>query len=186
MAARHRGWESVGVDVSRDAVESCQARGLDCHVVNDFSLPFADESFDVVTAWHVIEHVDDVNTALAEWRRVLRPGGILAMETPDGSSPLVRRRGTHYRRFWAPEHTYTFTPEALAEFTGRADLELLTLPIYGRLTHMPLLTACYALGRETLLWAQRLLGRQRAFQIFARRPDRSRAVGLPAARPKAA
>ena len=37
---------------------------------------------DLIALCDVIEHVDDVNTALAEWRRVLRPGGILAMETP--------------------------------------------------------------------------------------------------------
>ena len=38
------------------------------------AMPFADRSFDVVTAWHVIEHVADVTETLADWRRVLRPG----------------------------------------------------------------------------------------------------------------
>jgi SAM-dependent methyltransferase len=169
-AAGERGWRASGVDVSRDAIRSCRRRGLDCRVVDDFELPFPDGSFDVVTSWHVIEHVDDVQVALAEWRRVLRPGGILAMETPDASSRVVRQRGTSYRRFWAPEHTYTFTPQTLTDFVERAGLELLPLPTFGRLTDLPFWKAGYAVGRETLLLLQRWLGRHKAFQIFARRP----------------
>jgi SAM-dependent methyltransferase len=134
----------------------------------------------------VIEHVDDVNAALAEWRRVLRPGGVLAMETPDASSPLVRRRGTRYRRFWAPEHTYGFTPDTLAEFVERADLETLALPTYGRLSDLPFWAACYAFGRETYLRLQRLTGRHRAFQVFARRPVQERVGSFSDPLPKAA
>jgi 2-polyprenyl-3-methyl-5-hydroxy-6-metoxy-1,4-benzoquinol methylase len=186
LAARQRGWEAAGVDVSRDAVEFCRDKGLDCQTVDDFDLPFPDESFDVVTAWHVIEHVADVSETLREWRRVLRPGGILAMETPDASSRVVRRRGTEYRRFWAPEHTYTFTPDTLAEFVDRAGLERLSLPTFGRLSDLPLWTACYAVSRETLLLTKRLLGRHKAFLIFARRTVDSAAANIPASLPKAA
>ena len=176
LAARQRGWDAVGVDVSRDAIETCREFGLNCRTVDDFDLPFPDASFDVVTAWHVIEHVEDVRATLSEWRRVLRPGGLLAIETPDASSPLVRRRGSNYRRFWAPEHTYTFTPDNMARFIEGAGLELIPLPGVGRLTSLPLWTACYSAGRETLLWTQRLLGRHKAFLMFSRRPDEVPAV----------
>jgi SAM-dependent methyltransferase len=186
LAARQRGWDAVGVDVSRDAVAACRQQGLDCHTVDDFDLPFPDESFDVLTAWHVIEHVEDVDATLREWRRVLRPGGVLAMETPDASSPLVRRRGTNYRRFWAPEHTYTFTPDNLGEFVDRNGLERLSVPTFGRLSDLPMWTTGYALARETLLLTQRLLGRHKAFQIFARRPAETVTVAVPTSSPKAA
>jgi 2-polyprenyl-3-methyl-5-hydroxy-6-metoxy-1,4-benzoquinol methylase len=186
LAARQRGWEAVGVDVSRDAVDLCRREGLECRTVDDFDLPFPDESFDVLTAWHVIEHVQDVRWTLREWRRVLRPGGVLAMETPDASSRMVRRRGTKYRRFWAPEHTYTFTPDTLARFVDRAGFEQLPLPTLGRLSDLPFWSACYAVGRETLLMTKRLLGRHKAFEIFARRPVDSVTVNLPGPLPKAA
>lgn len=170
LAARQRGWDAVGVDVSRNAVDVCRKNGLKCHAVDGFDLPFPDQSFDVVSAWHVIEHVADVNVTLREWRRVLRPGGLLVIETPDASSRVVRRRGTRYRRFWAPEHTYAFTPATLAVFVERAGMQRLALPTFGRLSSLPLATACYAVGRETLLLTKRLLGYQKAFLILARRP----------------
>ena len=55
-------------------------------------LPFEDESFDAVTMFDLIEHVPDDALAMAEARRVLRPGGVLLVSTPH-----TRWRYPHYR-----------------------------------------------------------------------------------------
>lgn len=67
--------EAEGVDVSDDALEFCKQKGLKAHKGLAESLPFADESFDVVTALDVIEHLDDDIAGLKEMRRVLKTGG---------------------------------------------------------------------------------------------------------------
>ncbi|MDQ6787087.1 MAG: class I SAM-dependent methyltransferase, partial [Acidobacteriota bacterium] len=64
-----------GVDVSDDALEFCRSKGLTVHKGLAESLPFADESFDVVTALDVVEHLDDDIAGLEEMRRVLKAGG---------------------------------------------------------------------------------------------------------------
>lgn len=64
-----------GVDVSDDALEFCRRKGLKAHKGLAESLPFADESFDVVTALDVVEHLDDDIAGLSEMYRVLRTGG---------------------------------------------------------------------------------------------------------------
>jgi SAM-dependent methyltransferase len=73
----------------RDAAESTVSldidpRGLDADGVcgSALALPFADGVFDVVSAFDVIEHCDPEDQALAEVRRVLRPGGRLVMSVP--------------------------------------------------------------------------------------------------------
>ncbi|MDQ3180357.1 MAG: class I SAM-dependent methyltransferase [Acidobacteriota bacterium] len=64
-----------GVDVSDDALEFCRQKGLKAHKGLAESLPFADESFDVVTALDVVEHLDDDVAGLKEMNRVLKSGG---------------------------------------------------------------------------------------------------------------
>ncbi len=64
-----------GVDVSDDALEFCRQKGLKAHKGLAESLPFADESFDVVTALDVVEHLDDDLAGLKEMNRVLKTGG---------------------------------------------------------------------------------------------------------------
>ncbi len=64
-----------GVDVSDDALEFCKAKGLRVHKGLAEKLPFEDESFDVVTALDVIEHLDDDVAGLKEMNRVLKTGG---------------------------------------------------------------------------------------------------------------
>lgn len=171
-AAQERGWQAVGVDISDDAVADCQRRGLDCRVVDSVKLPFEDESFDVLTSWHVIEHVADVTETLQEWRRVLRPGGVMVLETPDATCMKVRLQGARYRKFWAPEHSYTFSPKSLARFAERCDFELLRRPLVGRLTDLTPSMASYAVAYQTYNSLRYACGISKAFQIFARRSEK--------------
>ncbi len=67
--------EAEGVDVSDDALEFCKAKGLKVHKGLAEELPFEDESFDIVTALDVVEHLDDDVAGLKEMHRVLRSGG---------------------------------------------------------------------------------------------------------------
>ncbi len=67
--------ESEGVDVSDDALEFCRAKGLKVHKGLAEKLPFADESFDVVTALDVVEHLDDDVAGLKEMHRILKKDG---------------------------------------------------------------------------------------------------------------
>src|SRR6478672_10674898 len=61
--------EAEGVDVSDDALEFCKLKGLKAHKGLAEKLPFTDESFDVVTALDVVEHLDDDIAGLKEMRR---------------------------------------------------------------------------------------------------------------------
>jgi SAM-dependent methyltransferase len=72
------------VDADPHAVAFCHARGRTEVVLAPpaAALPFGDGSFDLVTTLDVIEHIDDDVGALAELRRVLRPGGLLLVAVP--------------------------------------------------------------------------------------------------------
>ncbi len=74
-----------GVDFLESAVESARNRGIDafhCDIEHE-QLPFADSTFDTVVFSEVIEHLVDPIVALREIRRVLKPGGVIIVATPN-------------------------------------------------------------------------------------------------------
>jgi 2-polyprenyl-6-hydroxyphenyl methylase/3-demethylubiquinone-9 3-methyltransferase len=75
------GYRHVGVDLSRTAIALARDHGVDAVRGNVLALPFRDESFDVVVAGEVLEHVTDLAGAVTEACRVLRPGGTLVIDT---------------------------------------------------------------------------------------------------------
>jgi ubiquinone/menaquinone biosynthesis C-methylase UbiE len=168
-AATQRGWQATGADVSQAVVAGCQQRGLDCQLIADGRLPFPDRSFDIATAWSVIEHVEDVRQTLAEWRRVLKPGGILAMDTSNALCWKARLLGARYRHFWPHGHTYTFTPVTLGRFVREAGFRLVPAPFFGSLRGATWLQACYSLGYQLQFQVRERLRLQKPFMLFAER-----------------
>lgn len=85
----------IAVDVSERFVELTSARGVDARHGDICYLPFDDDSFDVVFAGWMLYHVRDVERAVNEVRRVLRPGGTFVAVTngDDSLADLLREAG---------------------------------------------------------------------------------------------
>ena len=74
----------VGVDVSQETVDHARDKyGVDARVGDAESLPVADKSFDLVVSFETIEHVQHPHVFIAECARVLKPGGLLIVSTPN-------------------------------------------------------------------------------------------------------
>ena len=98
--------DAEGVDISKDALAFCRERGLDkVKLGAGEKLPYDDGTFDSVTAFDVVEHMDDDLAGLREMRRVLRPGGRVLLFVPTfmflwGVQDDV---SNHRRRYRLPE-----------------------------------------------------------------------------------
>jgi O-antigen biosynthesis protein len=103
----------VGVDIAQDAID--YARSSSSHATSEFhvgslhELPFADASFDMAVCFEVIEHVEEQPRAIAELRRVLKPGGVLAISSPNRD---VYPPGN-------PHHVHEFVPDELEQALAR-------------------------------------------------------------------
>jgi SAM-dependent methyltransferase len=82
-AAHNTGHRFVGLDWSADALRQARSRGLAVVRATVTGLPVADGAADVVIMSELIEHLVDPDGAVAEARRVLRPGGSLLLSTPN-------------------------------------------------------------------------------------------------------
>lgn len=105
-------------DRSLDALGFARRRGIDRVVAAEGPfLPFRDASFDLVTAYDVLEHVRDDAAFAVELARVLRPGGALALHVP--AWPFLWSAHDE-----ALEHQRRYTRRALASVIAAAGLEL--------------------------------------------------------------
>lgn len=100
----------IGVDLAADAVAHAAARyragNLSFQVADCCALPFRDAQFDAVVSFETLEHVADQERLLAEFRRVLAPGGFLAISSPDRaiySDRLGNRNPYHVRELYLHE-----------------------------------------------------------------------------------
>jgi 2-polyprenyl-3-methyl-5-hydroxy-6-metoxy-1,4-benzoquinol methylase len=120
---RERGFDVYGVEVS-EAIGS-HARdhfgfGDHVHFGTLDSVPHADASFDLITMWDVVEHVPDPRALLAKARALLKPGGLLVMETQDIDSRFARLLGPRWHHYKHAEHIYHFTPATARELVQSA------------------------------------------------------------------
>ncbi len=81
MAAHTTGYHHVGVDRNERALRVASSHGVTVLRADVGALPIADGVVDVVIAGEIFEHVEDLETCIAEIARVLRPGGTLVFDT---------------------------------------------------------------------------------------------------------
>ena len=117
---RDLGWSVAGIDLDPAAVARAREKGLEVHLGELANAPFGESEFDAITLSHVIEHVPDPGTVLAQCRRVLSPGGQLVVVTPNAGSLGHLRFGARWRGLEPPRHLQIFTPPALASAVARA------------------------------------------------------------------
>jgi 2-polyprenyl-3-methyl-5-hydroxy-6-metoxy-1,4-benzoquinol methylase len=85
---------------------------------------YADGYFDVVTMWHVIEHVHDPKGTLAELHRIMKPGGLLVISTPNLWSWDARGFGRYWVGLDAPRHLYVFSPATLEHLLQQVGFQM--------------------------------------------------------------
>lgn len=108
------GWSHVaGIDVDSDAIHSAQTLGRDVKFGSMDSIPYESETFDFLFLHHVVEHVYSVEEGLRECFRVLRPGGMVYILTPNANSRLHRYYGKYWRGLEAPRHLRIQTKASL-------------------------------------------------------------------------
>lgn len=120
---RALGWEPEGVEFNRSAVETCRAAGLKVFQGELSEAGFPDGHFDVVTARHVIEHIPAPVDFVTEIHRILKPGGLMVLMTPNSRALGRGWFGVHWFANDIPRHLVLFSPENLARLAGRAGFE---------------------------------------------------------------
>jgi 2-polyprenyl-3-methyl-5-hydroxy-6-metoxy-1,4-benzoquinol methylase len=121
---KNLGWQVEGVDFDPVAVGQAREKGLTVHLGTLAEQKFPDEAFDAITACHFIEHLPDPLGVLQECRRLLKPGGVLVLLTPNARSWGHRIYKADWRGLEPPRHLHIFTPSSLAQMCQQAGFNL--------------------------------------------------------------
>ncbi len=120
---RGRGWEVVGVEISRKAMDYAKdVLGLTLHLGPLEKVGFPESDFDVVSGFYVIEHLPDPMAFLKECYRILKPGGLLLLRYPHTTpiKNLLRFFGIENRLYDLPAHLSDFSPEMIQQCLEKA------------------------------------------------------------------
>ncbi len=115
-----QGWSAVGTDFDARAVEVAREAGVGNVRVGTIHDVDGSTSFDAITMFHVLEHVEDPLPTLVRARQLLRPGGVVSIVTPNASSWLHGIYGHRWRGLEPPRHLQIFSAAGLRRLLGDA------------------------------------------------------------------
>jgi 2-polyprenyl-3-methyl-5-hydroxy-6-metoxy-1,4-benzoquinol methylase len=137
--ASQAGYSPKGIELSQSAAAYAKREfGLDIETKPFEESKFPENCFDVVTLWQVLEHLPYPLTTLKEVYRILKPGGVLVISTPDiGGIPakILGRRWWNIRRI----HINQFTTKTLKCILGNAGFKNISSVCYREYISLPML-----------------------------------------------
>ncbi|AOC94733.1 Ubiquinone biosynthesis O-methyltransferase [Flavobacterium anhuiense] len=151
LTAKNDGWETIGVEPSDRAKNIAKEKGIS--FVEEISA-LESNSLDVITMWHVLEHVPNLEHQIQELKRLLKPTGTLIVAVPNYKS----FDAGHYETFWAaydvPIHFWHFSKKSIQLLFERVDMKLeKILPMKFDSFYVSLLSEKYKTGKMNYIKA---------------------------------
>ncbi len=155
--AKSRGWDVCGVEISEYAANQARQNGFDVITGTMKDAKISPNSLDVVTMWDVIEHFIDPVAEMNMIVNILKPGGLLIVNTPDGNSLFARILGSKWHQLIPPEHLFYFNPYALVLFLKKYNLKPIVCSKIGKKFTLQYVSQIASNWQNMFRWLPRLL-----------------------------
>lgn len=122
-------WKRHGIDFSAYAIEEAKKERIENLCIGGvLDLPFGDRSFDVITLWHVLEHIRDPKAVMKRVHALLKDSGVVILTVPnlEGLEMKVFRR-LQDSCWEVPRHLYHFTLKTLSRLLEETDFSILEI-----------------------------------------------------------
>jgi 2-polyprenyl-3-methyl-5-hydroxy-6-metoxy-1,4-benzoquinol methylase len=117
-------WTLWGIEMSAAAAQLARTRNLATILTDDVvQAPFPPETFDVITCFHVFEHMTSPREVLAKVKEWLKPGGIFCVHVPNIEAAEGRLFGSYWYPLELPRHLFHFSPRSLRQLAQASGLE---------------------------------------------------------------
>lgn len=160
--SKSNGWKVVGIEPN-DKAKNVAVKKVNLAKaevsrfyknIEDLIDKKGNQQFDIITMWHVLEHVYDLEDYISKLEKLLKPNGRLIIAVPNYKS----YDATYYREFWAaydvPRHLWHFSQKSITKLFGMKNMKLVkTLPMKFDSYYVSLLSEKYKTGSTNLLRA---------------------------------
>ena len=149
LECKNQNWDILGIEPNDKAKGIALGKGIK---FGDTIEKLESNSFDVITMWHVLEHVPDVEHQVAELKRLLKPSGTIIIAVPNFKS----YDANHYKEFWAaydvPRHLWHFSKTAIEKLFDKQNMNLEDVkPMWFDSFYVSLLSEKYKSGKMNFI-----------------------------------
>lgn len=146
------GWEITGIEPSVKARDIANQKlnnlVFGANEINNFK----NKKFDVITLWHVLEHLPNLKEAIINFKQLLKPNGVLVVAAPNFRS----YDANYYQSYWAawdvPRHLWHFSQFSISKLFREVNMKTVeTRPMYFDAYYVSLLSEKYKFGKQRFL-----------------------------------
>jgi 2-polyprenyl-3-methyl-5-hydroxy-6-metoxy-1,4-benzoquinol methylase len=120
MTCKNNGWNVVGVEPNKNAKKITEGK-IDASIYVDIN-EITETRFDVITLWHVLEHVPNLSTYISTLKKLLKPSGVLIVAVPNFKS----FDACYYKQYWAafdvPRHLWHFSKKSIKLLFSKSEM----------------------------------------------------------------
>ena len=145
IVAKDNGWQTTGIEPSDKGRNIALKKGV---FLAESLSTLENQSFDVITMWHVLEHVPNLEHQIKELKRLLKPTGTILIAVPNFNSYDAKYYGQFWAAFDAPRHLWHFSKTAIKGLFAKEGLQLeKVLPMKFDAFYVSLLSEKYKTGK---------------------------------------
>lgn len=151
LTAKKQSWEVFGMEPNLQAADRAAQKGIKLQPSLE---ALSKEQYQIITLWHVLEHMPDLETQIQKLKKLLAEDGTLIIAVPNFKS----FDANYYKSFWAaydvPRHLWHFSKTAIEKIFAKEGLELIkTHPMIFDAFYVSLLSEKYKTGKQQFLKA---------------------------------
>lgn len=149
VEAKNNNWNVAGIEPNEKAKTLAQKKGIN-FIENIETI--SENSFDVITMWHVLEHIPDLDYQITQLKRICKPNGIIIIAVPNFKS----YDANYYKQFWAaydvPRHLWHFSKKGIEKLFLNYKIELVKVkPMWFDSFYVSLLSEKYKTGKMNFI-----------------------------------
>jgi 2-polyprenyl-3-methyl-5-hydroxy-6-metoxy-1,4-benzoquinol methylase len=146
-ACKEEGWHIKGIEVDKVArVKAAENSGTE--VQGDLMTAYKGRKFNVITLWHVLEHLHQLEASVLKIKQLLDKEGVLVIAVPNSNSYDAQRYQAYWAAYDVPRHLYHFSQETLTQLLSKHGLKVAgTRPMKFDAFYISMLSTKYKSGK---------------------------------------